>query len=591
MSEQPKQSPTLSPGQLQRKLLKITRPVLLPLWISLAARVIALLATVAQFAFIFAGLAAVAAASALTGEEGPALGGYLWGLIVASVVRAALRYVEQFAGHIVAFKSLALLRSYFFAKLRPQAPAATLGGQSGDLVARATRDIDRVEVFFAHTLVPAAAAVLAPAISLIWLAPRTSGQLVLCVLGALLLLGLVVPRLAVRRSQQFARAARITRGELAQHITDTVQGAPTVSNFNFLPRRSAELRTKSQSLSRALGAAGLVIGTRRALNAAGVGVGLLVIVWVGAKQLGAGTTGLTEVLFAVAVYLGCLPAVLAVEDFAADLAQAWASARRVFDITEAAPLVQPGERNTPLSGPITVTFQNVDFAYPGRDTTVLHGLNLELGAGATTALVGASGAGKSTVGHLAARFWPVHTGQVLFNGVNLNEFSSQAVAQMVSVVSQQPHLFNDTVAANIAIGNPEATAEQIIAAARGAALEPWLETLPEGINTSVGEAGALVSGGQRQRIAIARALLANTPVVILDEITSGLDRDTEQQVLDSLSELVRGRTVIMIAHRLHSIEHADQIVVFDSGRVLQRGTHVELSEVPGGYQSLLARQE
>lgn len=591
MSEQQVSRPTLSARQLQRKLLEITRPVLLPLWISLAARVIALLATVAQFAVIFAGIAALAPASVPETTEPVALGGFIWGLIAASVLRAAMRYVEQFAGHTVAFKSLALLRGYFFAKLRPQAPAATLGSQSGDLVARATRDIDRIEVFFAHTLVPAAAAVLAPALSLIWLFPRSSAPLLLTVLGALAVLGLAVPRLAVRKSQDYARTARIIRGDLAQHITDTVQGAPTVSNFNFLPRRSAELRNKSATLTNSLRGAGVVIGSRRALNAAGVGAGLLAIILVGSQQLPAGTVELSGVLYAVAVYLGCLPAVLAVEDFAADLAQAWASARRVFDITEADPLVKPGPREQALTGPITINFNNVYFAYPGRDTQVLKALDLEISAGKTTALVGASGAGKSTVGHLIARFWSVQTGQVLFNGVDINEFSAEALAQMVTVVSQRPHLFNDTVAANIAIGNPEASGAQIAAAARAAALEPWLETLPDGINTPVGEAGALVSGGQRQRIAIARALLANTPVVILDEITSGLDRETEQQVLDSLSELVRGRTVIMIAHRLHTVAHADQIVVFDSGRVLQRGTHAELSEVPGGYQSLLARQE
>lgn len=249
------------------------------------------------------------------------------------------------------------------------------------------------------------------------------------------------------------------------------------------------------------------------------------------------------------------------------------------------------EPRTPLSFPRPsgrITFENVSFAYD--ETPVLRNITVELEAGKSFALVGPSGAGKSTFLNLIPRFYDVTQGAVKVDGFDVREVPKAALRQQIALVSQEPILFDDTVANNIRIGRQDATAEEVLAAAKMANAHEFIESLPEGYQTVVGERGSSLSGGQRQRISIARAFLKNAPVILLDEPTSALDSESEHQLQAAMAELARGRTVLIIAHRFSTIQHADRILLFENGRITASGTHQEIYQSNQTYRSLYDKQ-
>lgn len=573
----------VSRAALSRRLIQVGRPVLGPLGTSVVARTVALLCGVAQLALAAAGVARV-----VTGWGG--IGGVVLALVAVSVVRAVARYVEQLAGHTVAFKALAILRGAFYDRLEPQAPAATEGRRTGDLLARATRDVDRVEVFFAHTLAPAVTAVLVPVAVVLWLAlgihPGVAGVAAAGFLAA----GLLVPRLADGSAAAAARELRVARGEVAQHVTDTVQGVREVASFGAEERRLAELAERSDAVGRGVRGGAGVTALRRGLNAALVPLTLLGVLLVAAGPVLAGTLTWADAVVAVAVVLGTVPAVLAVEDFAADLGQAYASAERVFEVIDAAPAVADPTDPEPVPATPGLSLTGVTYTYPTRTAPALVGVDLELASGTTTAIVGVSGSGKSTLAGLLLRFADPTAGTVRLGGVDVRRLRQSDLRTQVTLVQQRPYLFHDTIEANLRLARPDATRAQLDEACRRAALTEWIASLPRGYDTVVGDQGARLSGGQRQRLAVARALLRDAPVLVLDEVTSELDGGTEAEVLAALAELRRGRTVVLIAHRLSTVVDADRIVVMDAGRVVEQGSHAELVTAGGHYAALLDRE-
>jgi ATP-binding cassette subfamily B protein len=232
----------------------------------------------------------------------------------------------------------------------------------------------------------------------------------------------------------------------------------------------------------------------------------------------------------------------------------------------------------------------VHFTYPGRTRPALDGVDLTLPAGRTAALVGPSGAGKSTLAMLLLRFWDPQAGRILLDGIDLSDLSLAGLRQRVALVAQDTYLFNDTLEANIRLAHPKASSAELARAIERAALTAFVASLPKGLATPVGERGVQLSGGQRQRVAIARAFLKDAPVLVLDEATSHLDAISEAQVRAALDELMRARTVLVVAHRLSTIRHADSILVMQSGRVAEAGTHAELLARQGAYARLVARQ-
>jgi len=233
-----------------------------------------------------------------------------------------------------------------------------------------------------------------------------------------------------------------------------------------------------------------------------------------------------------------------------------------------------------------ITFNNVSFSYASNNKLVLEDVSFTIEAGKTLALVGRSGSGKSTASSLALRFYNVNKGEVLIDDVNIEEYKLSQLRQQFSYVSQQVVLFNDTIANNIAYGKPDASREEIIAAATSAHVMEFVDNMPAGLDAIIGENGAMLSGGQRQRIAIARALLCDAPFLILDEATSALDSESERHIQDALRILQENRTCIVIAHRLSTIENADNILVMEQGKVIEQGDHKTLLSNKGAYAQL-----
>jgi thiol reductant ABC exporter CydC subunit len=612
----------LSPAALRRRLLTLARPILPPLGVSIAWRIIGLAAGIALLGV--AGSAVVGAATTLrlSSLYPPVLptgwiSSIIWALVALSLVKGLARYLEQYFGHYVAFRALASLRLYFYDKLAPQAPAAVEGRDTGDLLARVTKDVDRVEVFFAHTIAPAVTAVIVPLGTLIYMGLAVSPWAVPPLAAGLIVVGLVTPAVRRASSAHASREIRAARGAITSHVRDSVQGVREVLAFDYRDRRLAELGALDQPLGRALRSLGDTIALRRSINVALIGLVLLaqLIVLTAAgvfsAELGLGL-GITAAAFAP---------VTAVEDFAADLQQAYASARRIFEVTDAVPLVPdhptaspgPGQANKGLGGDAAasgkgavpgdepeaggagpeVRFENVTFCYPGaaRSAPALQDVTLTAAAGKVTAVVGASGSGKSTLAALLTRSWDPTAGQITLGGRPIDSWSLAELRDLVAVSPQRPYLFNQSIRDNLMLARPDATDGQLAWAAQAAHLDQVIATKEDGWDAPVGELGELLSGGERQRLALARTLLREPAVLVVDEATSQLDQAAEAEVLAGIDAASQGRTVLVIAHRLATIRSADAIYVMDAGRVVQHGTYSVLAAQAGPFADLAARED
>ncbi|QBJ96857.1 thiol reductant ABC exporter subunit CydC [Rhodococcus sp. ABRD24] len=543
-------------------LLAFGRPVRWPLAISALCRVVGLTAGIALLGY--AAHAVVTAAT--TGGGAPwTVFGVLVGL---AAIKGLFQYLEHYTGHWVAFRALAMLRVFFYERLAVLAPAVTVQRRTGDLLARVTRDIDRLEVFFAHSVVPAVTAVIVPVGVLCYLAAEVDPAVALVTAPFLLLLGAVIP-FAGRRTTQRAEGQTVRLGGvMSAHLTDTVGGLREITAYGAENRR----RTDLARLDAASGAqhrivarwASIRAGSTRAAQA---GV-LIVIVAVG-TALGLDSA---SVAVAVAVTVATFPALEAVDGFAALLGSTRTSLDRVRAIAEeepAAPEPAPDTVWIPGDGPPEICFHNVDFTYPSRDVRppALTGVDLTIPAGHTVAIVGPTGSGKSTIGALLARIWDPTAGAVTWDGADMRRIPSAELRRRVTVIDQQPFLLHGTVADNLRLADPAATDEQLWRALHIADLADTVRVLPDGLQTHVGERGAALSGGQCQRLAIARAVVHGGQLLVIDEGTSQLDESTERRVLGRLADAIGDCTVLWITHRHTTLGICDAVLEIDEGRV------------------------
>lgn len=655
-------------GQLAAWLLRVARPVLTPLIASTIFRVLGQLLGVALLVVAavsvvsasqivigsavlkFSGEVASATAAEASGTGasalvpgplvGPGIASVLWLLAGLALLKALCAYLEQYTGHLVAFKALARLRSYFYDRLEPQAPAAVQGRASGDLLARATKDIDRIETFFAHTVGPAISAVVVPLVVGVWMALAIKPSLALVALLGWFLVGAGVPFLGWKRATQQSDNLRRRRGELAHHVTDSLQGTEEVLAFGIQDQRITGMAALEEQIGDELVARSRLLAVRRSLAALLQLLTPVVVFLVGIGDVLNGQMPLTSLVMAIAATIAVMPAVLAVEEFVGVLDNAFSAARAVAEVTEAEPVILQPEHPIALpAGPLGIELRNVSFAYPHRadekaprpDEDVRAGkpphvrenpgtahlrrgndpisgngtdarkqqrkpqdvvvdVSLTIEPGETVAFVGTSGSGKSTIGALMARVWDPRRGRVLLGGFDERMYVDEDIRPAVTLVPQRPFLFSGTLRANLLLANPEASERELREACVTAGLALDSVALPDGLDTVVGEFGGGVSGGQRQRIALARALVRGSRVLILDEVTSDLDPETEHLVAENLRSLTPARTLVFIAHRPTTALLASRVFVIDAGRVVESGPPDELLAAGGAFAALMARE-
>ncbi len=510
------------------------------------------------------------------------------------IARGVLRYLERLVSHQTTFRLLARLRVWFYTRLEPLAPARLAGQHSGDLLTRLVADIDTLENIYLRAIAPPAVALLATAVMTAFLAAY-DWRLGFALATGLLMAGFVIPLALRGLSARAGRESVIVRGELAARAVDTVQGLADLLAFNAAERHLSTVHRLQQSLSQQQRRMAALSALQTALINLVAGLTTLTILIVAAPLVRAGR--LDGVLLAVLV-LAALASFEAVQPLPAafqHLSRSLTAARRLFELADTPPAVRDPERPVPvprdLSTGEVLRVEHLRFRYTPADPPALDGVSLSVPAGSVVALVGPSGAGKSTLVALLLRFWDYQEGTIRLAGHDLRAFAQDDVRRMMSVVSQQTYLFAGTILDNLRLARPTVTDEEALAALAAAELDGFVAALPDGLHTWVGEGGLRLSGGERQRLAIARAVLKDAPLLLLDEPTANLDPLTERAILKTLFTALPGRTTLLITHRLVGLERAQTILVLQRGRIVERGTHADLLEARGIYWQMWAAQQ
>lgn len=471
------------------------------------------------------------------------------------------------------------LRNAAFERLIHLSPAYLMRRKTGDIISRISNDTALIETAVSTVLgdlVRQPLVALGMVGFLIWLDWK------LAFISLVVFPICLIPVLLFgRRVKRFAREGRERMGELISVLQEAVTGLKVVQAFNMeryelqrFRKRSREVFSRLMRVVRARAAVEPIIVF---ISVIGLAAALLYSRWAGMTM---------DQFFAFALALvGLYEPVKKLSAVHLVIQRSTAAATRVFEIVDAPSEVRDRPGAVELKPPIeNVRFRDVSFRYSEDEPPVLQGINLEVQRGKCLAIVGSSGSGKTTLVNLLPRFFDVTSGAIEINGRDIRDYTLSSLRASIGLVTQETVLFNDTVARNIAYGNPHATREQIEEAARRAHAHEFIQRLPQGYETTIGDRGVRLSGGEAQRIAIARAILKNPPILILDEATSALDSESELHVQAALDELMAQRTVFAIAHRLSTIAHADEIVVLDGGRIVERGKHDALIARGGLYR-------
>ena len=550
---------------------------------------------------VLSGLAAVAAGVGLMGTSAYLISaaalrppfGDLQVAVVAvrffGLSRAGFRYLERLLSHSVNLGLLARLRVWFFRRIEPLVPGQTGDLTSGDLLARWIADIDTLENFFVRVVAPALTALLASAGMALFLG-LYHPSLGLVILAGLWLGGLGIPLLAAQLSRQPGRQVVEARARLSQQMVETVQGAADLLALNQEDPWLSSIAAQDAVYRQAEERMAWIHGLQAGLSSLAASLTVLVLLGLSIRLVNAGAMPGTSLAVVVLAGLASFEAVSGLPQAAQHLETSLEAARRLIRVTGQEPAVAdpPEPASPPPSSDLA--FQRVSFSYPSAEgAPALEEIDLAVKAGGWIAAVGASGAGKTTLVNLLLRFWDPAEGSIRLGGVDLRCLRQADLRQRVGVIAQSPALFYGSVRQNLLLANPIASDADLEDAVRKARLEETILSLPQGYDTLIGERGFRLSAGQRQRLAVARALLQDPPLLVLDEPTSSLDPRTEAELLDTLfSTVFPGRGVLLITHRFRGLERMDEIAVLDGGRIVERGSHADLLARGGRYARLYA---
>ena len=507
---------------------------------------------------------------------------------VVYLLRGVGRYFYGQFSHQAAYGITTSLMARVYRHLQRLSHSFYNRQRTGALIVRSVNDIETLEDFVAHgvpELVMAVAIPVAMWCVLFWIHPLLAVLVVL----PLPIGGYVIYRFT-RRIRHVWRQVRAIISELVAQVQDSFSGITEIKSFGREKSQADQVTHSADAYRDKICAATRLSLLPSAIVEFSGGVGVIVAVWIGGGLALTNTLNVADLFVFIAYLAYIYQPFLKLADIGDTLHRAGASQERIFELLAVQPEISsPPDAITPRIDRWDVAFHDVSFGYQ-QEEVVLNGIDFEIGAGQMVALVGATGAGKTTVSRLIPRFYDPQDGQVCLGGHDLRSLDLDFLRANVASVMQDVFLFHGTVRQNIAFGRPEATDDELVQAAQASNAHAFIVDLPDGYDTIIGERGVLLSGGQKQRISIARALLKDAPVLILDEATSSVDTETEWLIQQALNRLTRNRTTLVIAHRLSTIRHADKIVVLDKGRIVETGTHAELMARSGRYTQMVERQ-
>ena len=500
---------------------------------------------------------------AALGLPGLNMGAAFGCMAVCTIARAGLRYGEQACNHFIAFKLLALIRDRVFGALRRLCPAKLEGRDKGDLIAVITSDIELLEVFYAHTLSPIAIAVLFSAL-MSGVIGRIHPVLGLIALMAYGVIGAVVPLLISRMSGETGARFRRQSGELSSFVLSSLRGLNEIIQYGQGDKRLAQMRQQMETLAAEEEHMKSVAGRNGALTNSVVLLFDLGMLMAAVSLCISGKIGFEGAVLATLAMMSSFGPVIALANLGSTLQNTLAAGNRVLDILEETPVTEDvtGREDASFEG---ICAEHVSFAYDNE--TILWDVSVEAPKGKIIGITGRSGSGKSTLLKLMMRFWPLQQGSIRIGSREISDINTDDLRTMEAFMTQDTHLFHDSVAANLRIAKPDATQDEMEAACRKASVHEFIARLPMGYDTPVAELGDSLSGGERQRLGLARAFLHQADLLLLDEPTSNLDSLNEAVILKSLSEERADKTVVLVSHRRSTMSIAQKVYSVEHGRV------------------------
>lgn len=535
------------------RLIGLVRPMLGFMLLAIAMGLLGNLC--ATFITVFGGYAIL---NVLHPEWSMSLGWVFAAVLLFALARGFLRYAEQSCNHFIAFKLLALIRDKVFGALRRLCPAKLEGKDKGDLISVITSDIELLEVFYAHTISPICIAFLFCLIMVLFIG-RIHAALGVLTLSAYAVVGIVIPLVTSKRSGDDGIQFRSSAGKLSAFVLDSLRGLPETVQYGQGRKRLAEMDAQTDALSQTEAHMKRTAGKNTAAVNTTILLFDLAMLFLSAKL-----AGFEGCLVATLAMMSSFGPVVSLAALGATLQNTFAAGNRVLDILDEIPVAPDvtGKANVEFHG---AAAENVSFSYGGEQ--ILEDLSLNIPEGKVIGITGRSGSGKSTLLKLFMRFWPVTEGKVTVSGKSVDEINTENLRDMESFVTQQTHLFHDSIRKNLCIAKLDATEEEITAACKKASVHDFIMGLPKGYDTEVGELGDTLSGGERQRLGLARAFLHNAPFLLLDEPTSNLDSLNEAVILKALQTECQDKTVILVSHRKSTMGIADTVYSVERGRL------------------------